>query len=241
MVSIPDPTLNPTTVQLLRINTDGSSSLIAQMNDTGKNGDQKPGDKTFTAQFTLNELRPSTFSFEVTADFRGKDLVRSAPQQFAVLAQHNNPVVLPPDPGDAGKTTIAGLDSDHDGVRDDLQRYIILTYPQSETERAGLIQLAKADQDFLITTTPADALIKANTGLQAKDCLYYTLGGSDVLGGIYTGETARHALEAQLLNTRERSAAWLNANHIIVGQQFNQRATENNSTGCMFDISRMSN
>ena len=35
---------------------------------------------------------------------------------------------LPPDPGEAGRRTLAGIDSDRDGIRDDLQRYVALTY-----------------------------------------------------------------------------------------------------------------
>jgi len=41
------------------------------------------------------------------------------------LAPTTIPVVLPPDPGEAGKATLTGIDVDRDGVRDDLQRYII--------------------------------------------------------------------------------------------------------------------
>ena len=34
--------------------------------------------------------------------------------------------VLPPDPGKAGKETLLGIDTDSDGVCDDIQRYIYL-------------------------------------------------------------------------------------------------------------------
>lgn len=44
---------------------------------------------------------------------------------------------LPPDPGKAGKQTLMGIDSDGDGLRDDVQRYIYLTYPdQPDVQRA---------------------------------------------------------------------------------------------------------
>jgi len=36
---------------------------------------------------------------------------------------------LPPDPGSAGRATLEGIDSDGDGVRDDIQRFIELNYP----------------------------------------------------------------------------------------------------------------
>ena len=41
-----------------------------------------------------------------------------------VLAE--NAVVLPPDPGEEGKLTLLGIDSDGDGVRDDIQLVYIL-------------------------------------------------------------------------------------------------------------------
>jgi len=45
------------------------------------------------------------------------------PQRFANL---------PPDPGPKGMETVEGIDSDNDGVRDDLQRIIVLNWGHSE-------------------------------------------------------------------------------------------------------------
>src|SRR5436305_503579 len=53
---------------------------------------------------------------------------------------------LPPDPGPAGKLTLGGIDSDHDGVRDDLQRYIVLTYGGSPSTVDTLKNTAKVLQ-----------------------------------------------------------------------------------------------
>jgi len=55
---------------------------------------------------------------------------------------------LPPDPGEAGKATLAGVDSDNDGVRDDIQRWIVLSTPDSQKMREALIQGSKARQKF---------------------------------------------------------------------------------------------
>ncbi len=53
---------------------------------------------------------------------------------------------LPPDPGEAGKETVAGIDSDNDGVRDDVQRWIVLTYPDEPNTQQALFQMAVAMQ-----------------------------------------------------------------------------------------------
>jgi len=69
---------------------------------------------------------------------RDKTLARPLPITLLVTV-----VPLPPDPGEAGKVTLEGIDSDGDGVRDDVQRYIALTYPDSEKTRLALTQHAK--------------------------------------------------------------------------------------------------
>jgi len=53
---------------------------------------------------------------------------------------------LPPDPGEAGKATSEGIDSDKDGVRDDLQRFIVLNYAHSERTVQALRLIAKSHQ-----------------------------------------------------------------------------------------------
>src|SRR5215203_1264155 len=39
---------------------------------------------------------------------------------------------LPPDPGAAGLKTVEGIDADKDGVRDDVQRFIVINYGHSQ-------------------------------------------------------------------------------------------------------------
>ena len=66
------------------------------------------------------------------------------------------PVTLPPDPGEAGKLTLAGIDSNNDGVRDDLEREIVYMYPQNNEVRRVLRAMVKKDEEIL-TTTNIDA------------------------------------------------------------------------------------
>jgi hypothetical protein len=58
---------------------------------------------------------------------------------------------LPPDPGEAGKATIAGIITNSKGVRDDVYRYIWYEYPNSERAREALFQVARASQIQVIT------------------------------------------------------------------------------------------
>src|SRR5674476_1488495 len=62
------------------------------------------------------------------------------------------PVTLPPDPGEAGKATLAGIDSNNNGVRDDLEREIVYMYPQNQEVRRVLRAMVKKGQDMITTT-----------------------------------------------------------------------------------------
>ena len=66
-------------------------------------------------------------------------------------------VVLPPDPGEEGKLTLLGIDSDEDGVRDDIQRYIYFTYPDDKKLQLGLTYYAKEFQGVLADADDRDA------------------------------------------------------------------------------------
>lgn len=51
---------------------------------------------------------------------------------------------LPKDPGYKGKKTVLGIDSDNDGIRDDLQLQIHLKFPDSPNARAAYLYFAKS-------------------------------------------------------------------------------------------------
>ena len=60
--------------------------------------------------------------------------VECLPQRFANL---------PPDPGERGKQTLKGIDSDGDGLRDDVQRFIVLNWGHSERAVRALSSIAR--------------------------------------------------------------------------------------------------
>ncbi|GHV08979.1 hypothetical protein AGMMS50229_18250 [Campylobacterota bacterium] len=66
--------------------------------------------------------------------------------------------VLPPDPGKAGKATLEGIDSNHNGVRDDVEIAIWKYAPNQnqEIEREAMFQYAKAVQRILIVVPSGD-------------------------------------------------------------------------------------
>jgi len=112
---------------------------------------------------------------------------------------------LPPDPGIAGLATLQGIDSNNNGVRDDLERYIALTYPgiTNAPTRAALTQLAIAFQTTTVVDPSApnfSPISYATAEMAAASCLM-SKQFNDAM-------TLYHALLAEVLNTLERSRAY---------------------------------
>jgi len=147
--------------------------------------------------------------------------------------------ILPPDPGEAGKATLAGIDSDGDGVRDDVQRWIALTYPNSQKTRAALRQMAQAMQNILLNAADvANARVNADIADNAADCISYVresmlgLAGSDAY-------SLKEELRAVYLNTLLRTKAWLQHDSHLGGMFFTVPADL--KQGCDFNPDAMSN
>jgi hypothetical protein len=135
-------------------------------------------------------------------------------------------VPLPPDPGEAGKATLEGIDSDSDGVRDDIQRYIALTYSDSEKTQAALTQYAKVTQAALLNADDKnESIVHVREVQRALECLY-SFRSNDAW-------TTHGELQAQILNTDERSRAWISANGHVSGEVFT--ISDNLKSSCDFD------
>jgi hypothetical protein len=142
-------------------------------------------------------------------------------------------VPVPPDPGEVGKATLAGVDADSNGVRDDIQRYIVLTYPDSERTRAALIQAAQAVQGFLVETGGRETIIaRAEEKGRATDCLSFITSLDD---RIYD------ELKARILNTAERSRRWITNDVQLSGHVFTIPSPDDYKLGCNFNPAAMEN
>lgn len=134
---------------------------------------------------------------------------------------------LPPDPGEAGKETLEGIDSDGDGVRDDLQRWIALNFSNDPAIQAGLTQYILPLQQALIDAESEElALIHRNTKSLARRCL-------DAILGIQQAYEYYTLLKVQTLNTAERSRAYIIYDNQLGGHVFSVPNSSLND--CDFD------
>jgi hypothetical protein len=140
--------------------------------------------------------------------------------------------VLPPDPGEAGMATLEGIDSDQDGIRDDIQRYIALTYPGSQKTRAALRQFTLAFQKATLESPDEErALNNVEDMHRAQECLWYIHSRSSI--------KMSDSLMAEYLNTMERSRAYLAYNSKLGGHVFGGKDFDEYKTSCTFDSDAM--
>ena len=128
-------------------------------------------------------------------------------------------VNLPPDPGAEGKKTLLGIDTDGDGVRDDIQRYIYLTYPDDKKLRLGLTYYAIEFQGVLKDANDREAAYDHAKRWPAMVNVFFTLREEESI------DICR-ALRAEILNTRERSMAYITYSDNLGGRIIIRRSTE---------------
>jgi len=138
---------------------------------------------------------------------------------------------LPPDPGDAGKGTLLGIDSDNDGVRDDIQRYIYFTYPDDRNLRMALIQIARVYQDLILTPNDREIAHENVKKLyRSFECLSY------INSDFENNRRIKNILRAEFLNTKERSKAYLAVNNAIAGKTTKITPIDERKDCCLFDV-----
>jgi hypothetical protein len=100
-----------------------------------------------TSYFSQPEIIP-TLSETEKMDFFGQTMPVPKDPPKLQIAVSNQFSVLPPDPGSNGKMSLQGIDSDKDGIRDDVQREIFFLAPDSQKVRMALRQVVIPELDL---------------------------------------------------------------------------------------------
>jgi hypothetical protein len=126
--------------------------------------------------------------------------------------------------------TIAGIDSDNDGIRDDIQRFINENYVQEVKTLMAVKQIARAMQLDLLSVNDKDVSILAGRKmLNSNDCLAFILGTRNKA-------VIRKKIEGQLHNTKNRLYANIKANENFSGQSYELPGTlEEEKATCDFN------
>lgn len=154
---------------------------------------------------------------------------------------------LPPDPGEAGKETLLGIDSNANGVRDDVEIYIYKRFRDFENarkDRAIAMQFAKATQ--IIIQEPEKAYENKTYVMMhdANDCKWYYYRASGTTFEAKMAFRDKHrifdaAMKDAIFNTRERLEAYMQYNDSLSGHVYDSRPTVKEK--CEVDIDALGN
>lgn len=110
--------------------------------------------------------------------------------------------------------TVAGIDSDGDGVRDDIQRWINETYSSQPKVKMAMREIAMGRQlDLLSVANREQSILVSKKVLDNDNCLYSIIG-------IDAGANIVRELKSKLLNTKDRLYAEIKANANFSGQSY---------------------
>ena len=116
---------------------------------------------------------------------------------------------LPPDPGVLADKTIAGVDANNNGIRDDVELAIFNTYPNSAKTRAVLLQYALALQmEFtqpIIDTTTATEIVREQS--RAFECIGDIVSRANLEKFNEEADSLTNFVKNRQFNTTERQNA----------------------------------
>ncbi len=125
---------------------------------------------------------------------------------------------LPPDPGEEGNQTLEGIDSDGDGVRDDVQRFIYRLFLNEELKRKAMIQYARAWQEVLPVSRNRDlSNQRARLTMRALLCAGEIWDIQSQQENL-TFEIETELVKLRILNTEERVRASFRITSNLAGE-----------------------
>jgi hypothetical protein len=117
--------------------------------------------------------------------------------------------VPPPDPGAAGDASLAGIDANGNGVRDDVERWILIKVTDASTRKA-LFQVSAALQVSITSGTSSTQAAQGELLLvRSVECLT-AVSPSD-------GRVLSATVESIVMNTVERARAYFAFGKLIAG------------------------
>jgi hypothetical protein len=209
-----------------------------------KNGEEDGSQRISSALVSLNGTKvliPADFNQQVQTlertispqpgDNTLTVTVRSKPGGSLLVQVLGTPTFqLPPDPGPAGDATLEGVDVNNNGIRDDIERWIYLTYQDSEKMRRALIQEYYPMQNMIIHghQQDRDAVYNDMDAMQrSSECLYYIHPENPHI--------ISKELEALIVNTDERFYAYMEASRMLGGGTFSGVPMSKWKSSCNFN------
>ncbi len=213
-----------------------------------RNGEEDGLQRISSALITLNGVKiliPADFNQHVETLKRAISplpgdntlaiTVRSYQGAYTLVQVIGTPTFqLPPDPGPDGDATLEGVDVNDNGIRDDIERWIYLTYPESEKLRRALFQDYYPMQNMIIHGQQQyrDAVYDDMDALmRSGECLFYVYQNSP--------HKITAELKARIVNTDDRFYGYNESSRLLGGGSFGGSHPSEWKSSCTFDPDAM--
>lgn len=121
-----------------------------------------------------------------------------------------NGIPVPPDPGAAKDATVLGVDTDHNGIRDEIDRWIATKYGNKPGALQAIRMVAKVDQDLLAANpTSKEQALAATYPMFDVGCTGYKLEQEGIKPSQVFNE-----LMIRTFNTRDRIDVYKRADQL---------------------------
>lgn len=154
----------------------------------------------FLGKLKVSNLKPGNYDYRIRVRSSSGNSNQNETASVSMISFKIDNSLEVADPGEEGRKTLLGIDSDNDGVRDDIQRYINEMYQNIPNTKSALRQLAIAKQLVFLSLNNKSENIKAI--FREGDSIFCLVGikGSDAT-------KIRMIFESKYLNTEERLVA----------------------------------
>jgi hypothetical protein len=178
------PINSPVKETYLKVKLEGFSSISEVLFKPKNGGSETAGEvvkegSAYIGKFKASFLSPGKYEYRVKIRTASGGSQQNEAASVAFINFEIDSSLGVADPGEAGKKTLAGIDSDNDGVRDDVQRWINEEYPMSTSPSThqALKQGAKTMQAIVLNSENRAAAIQAQIkDLEAASCLWWIKG-----------------------------------------------------------------
>lgn len=146
-------------VNLLRLDAAGKVlASLGKMSDDGTHGDVVAGDGFFTLNTTVNEPVIGDIRLQVSAAFyRRLSRIKSGITVVPIdpIVEKINGIAVPPQPDAAtNQATVEGVDSDNNGIRDDIDRLIAQEFGTNPANYVEASNYARTQQAAITSPSP---------------------------------------------------------------------------------------
>jgi len=196
--------------------------LFTLLNGCGSQSTTKKQEETSVVDLNATQEMPNTTSGTQTST---GNITNTIPTVI-------NGYTLPPEPDPTlNNSTLLGVDSNDNGVRDDVERKIIVKY-KKPIEIELMMSFAKVDQETLEKPL-SEALNLERKASRIGDCKMFLR---------YKGIKIKRAIkysEDWTYNTKERAKKYIEYNKKLSGGVYGSSPADWNADSCDFDVEQM--